>query len=214
LDLLDGKKVVVGPLLSEPLPPNWDLYVIREELCSQLYYLQGVPHGREQLTSILRAEPEDRLLWALFDAFDRRWPDAKSAAFYDSLEWLHGDDPWVKQAVADFRKRTPQGQYKTADELLVMLRSYVPVRWPQYPRNYDAQAQRRDFGVLNAAPMGAFAAAIHGLLAAKDYAKANELALRFHHLVIAGPNTIYAPMYANHLVYLVEAASPKPPGGK
>ncbi len=209
LDLLDGKKVDAGNLLAQPLPPSWDLNTIKVQLCSQVYYLQCDPKGRDELTSVLRGEPENRLSWALFDAFDRRWPDLKSAAFYDSLEWLHGEDPWVTQAVADFRKRTPKGQYKTADELLAMLRAYEPIRWPETVRG---EAMRdRDYDILNAAPMGAFAAAIHGLLVAKDYAKANELALRFHHLVSAGPNTLYTPMYANHLVYLVEAASPKSP---
>jgi tetratricopeptide (TPR) repeat protein len=212
LDLLDGKKVTVASVLAGPPPPTWELYVVRDQLCSQVYYLQGDSKGRDQLTSVLRSEPENRLSWALFDAFDRRWPDPKSAAFYDSLEWLHGGDPWVRQAVADFRKRTPKGQYKTADELLASLHAYEPVRWPEMVRN-DAN-RKRDFYVLNAAPVGAFAAAIHTLLLAKDYARANELALRFHHLVSDGPQAIYTPMYANHLVYLVEAASPKPSGGK
>jgi tetratricopeptide (TPR) repeat protein len=209
LDLLDGKKVAVGNLLAQPLPPSWDLNTLKVQLCSQVYYLQGDPKGRDELTSVLRGEPENRLSWALFDAFDRRWPQAQSAAFYDSLEWLHGDDPWVKQAVADFRKRTPKGQYKTADELLAMLHDYTPVRWPETVRS--AAMRDRECDILNAVPMGAFAAAIHGLLLAKDYAKANELALRFHHLVSAGPNAIHTPIYANHIVYLVEAASPGNP---
>jgi hypothetical protein len=212
LDLLDGKKVNVAGLQAGPPPPTWESGVAMDQLCSQVHYLQGYAHGREQMTATLRGEPENRLSWALFDAFDRRWPEAQSAAFYDSLAWLHGDDPWVQQAIADFRKRTPKGLYKTADELLTMLHAYEPVRWPVMVRN-DAN-RRRDFYVLNAAPAGAFAAAIHGLLVTKDYAKANELALRFHHLVGDGPQAMQTPMYANHLIYLVEAASPKPLSGK
>jgi hypothetical protein len=147
----------------------------------------------------------------MFDAFDRRWPEAQSASFYDALEWVHGDDPWVKQAVTDFRKRTPKGKYPTADELLSKLDAYSAVRWPDTRRIDDTA--NRDFNYLSEFPPGAYAAAIHALLAAKDYDKATELALRFHHLVGAGPQTIHTPMYANHLIYLVEAALPEPTSG-
>lgn len=212
LDLLDGKKVEPEALLAED-PKDQFIEVQRQriQLYGQVCYVQGKAQGRTELAKFLRTDPECRLSWVLFDAFDRRWPEKQSAAFYEALEWLHGQDPWVKQAVADFRRRTPQGETRSAKELLKNLADYPPVRWPAAQRS--PERMKRDAAILNGAPPGAFAAAIRHRVEARDYATARELALRFHNLVAAGPINIATPMYANSLIYKVEAASTKPAAG-
>ncbi len=206
LDLLDGKKVdtsvaILASQKGEALGASGHRRLLHAQAC----YAQSDLDGRERLANALRSDPEFRLLWVAFDAFDRRWPDPRSASFYDALEWVHPEDPWVRQAVADFRRRTPKGESLTAEELLKILEPYPPERWPDALRESDARKRDRD--VRNSVPPGAFAAAIARLLKARDYATARELALRYHNLVAAG---LYAAKHANDLIYRVEAASPQP----
>ncbi len=211
LDLLDGKKVDTVKIKEDFVKdPYWSVRLQHVHLYAQACYVQGEDKGQNELAWYLRSHPECRLSWVLFDAFDRRWPDKKSAAFYESLEWLHGQDPWVKQAVADFHQRTPTGQAPNADELLKILVDYPPVRWPDTQRSEELK--HRDAKILNSTPPGAFAAAIRNRIGAGDFAKARELALRFHNLVAAGPDSISTPMYAKSLIYKVEASRPEAVG--
>lgn len=47
--------------------------------------------------------PNSRLAWVLEDQYMRQNPSPARTFFYDTLEFLHDDDPWVKQAVARWR---------------------------------------------------------------------------------------------------------------
>ncbi len=203
--VLDGKKIECGSFLTAR-SQSWEDHCDWVHLHAQAMFMDGRSSGRNELLKILRHEPENRLSWALFDAYDRRWPRAESVTFYDALEWLHGDDPWVKQAVADFHARMPAAVGPSADDLLKSLAAYPPALAP-VARPHDHM--ERDLAVLYDLPVGAVAAAIKSQLAQKQAAKAYELALRFRNLVCAGPWIQSTPMYARHLVYLVERAAPE-----
>ena len=81
--------------------PDWNLLLVTEEdaMTEQSRFIQFA----RQLSWTC---PEQRLGWIMMDGYERRKPNRDAAAFYDFLDWMHGSDPWVVKAVADYRRRT------------------------------------------------------------------------------------------------------------
>jgi tetratricopeptide (TPR) repeat protein len=199
--LLDGRPVQIAGLWKKNERTDfWSsrLYLDYE---IQLDLISGRHKGRTNLTKYLRTLPNDRPLWILYDAYDRHQTRVESASFYLALEWLHGDDPWVRKAVADYRSRCTQMQLARPDDLLAKLKDYPPVRWPAR----DPNARDTAVKVVNSIQPGAVECAIHALMQSGDYAKAEELALRFHHLAVQR-NYYNLCAQANHLIHLVQRA--------
>ena len=164
--------------------------------------------GPRNLRNWIRKRPDERPLWILYDAYQRQSPHKQAASFYLALEWLHGEDPWVRQAVADFRARTQEITLPAADELLEKLKGYAPVRWPVHdPKAKDAASK-----VIDSISPGAVECAIHNLTVGGQYDKARELALRYHALAVQSGSYPLCS-HANHLIHLVEQAQSHPPAG-
>jgi hypothetical protein len=174
------------------------------EFCAQVDLLAGKTRFRPLVIHLLRYIPNDRTFWILFDAYDRMKPQEKAKTFYDSLEWLHNDDPWVKIAVADRRSRSKTYTPPTSDDLLLQLADYQPVRWPEIPVDKD-----RAVNVIKNFYPGVVEASIHGLITQGCFDKAEELAFRYHALSVQRGNYMFR-MHCNHLIHLVEQARMKP----
>ena len=175
-------------------------------LVAQLEIPAGEQTQRKETAAFVSLNPNDRQGWIVLDAYDRMEPKAESACFYDALEWLHSDDPWVQKAVAAYRERagkSPAGAPPGADELIKQLQEFKPVRWP--PR--DPQSPHAA-DVLKAIPPGAPDAAIRKLLAEGNFDKARELALRIH-AAAALAHAHPAAIYENHMIYRIEQAQAK-----
>lgn len=206
LDLLDGKKIDAAAIWKSFT--RKDLADLRTQtlLYAQACYVNNDQSALNDLLFLVRWDPEYRPAWYLFDAYDRRWPQATSASFYETLEWLHGDDAWVKQAASDFRTRMPKPRYKDLDALRQELQPFEAVRWPAWkPGSLNARAAMI---LMNQMPPGTVAAHVRRLLDRKEYALAGELALRFHSALAGCSPTPGAPMQANHLIELVQRAQP------
>jgi len=199
-DALAGKPIDTAKVRKKAWPGVWWAYAREVEFYAQIDLLAGRNVHRDDLTNVVRMVPADRSSWILFDAYDRAKPRPESASFYESLEWLHGHDPWVRQAVKDFRRRSTKKIAPDADELLKRLKDYKPVRRPQAnPSAYRAME------TLRTLPPGAVEVAIHNLLTKRRFDKARELALRYHNLAVQRQGYSLR-VHANHLIHLVEQA--------
>jgi len=170
--------------------------------CAQMGLIEGKDLWyREHLAEFVARTPNERPVWILLDAFDRRKPKAESASFYDMIEWLHGDDPWVKQAVADYRRRAAEPVVLGADALLEKLKAFKPVRWPRR----DPAMYKPGMDTVAQIPPGSVSVAIRRLIRTGGFDKARELALRHHHLAV---DIEHFPLRAhcNHLLHLIEQA--------
>jgi hypothetical protein len=152
--------------------------------------------------------PEDRRFWILLDAYDRKEGKPESASFYEAMEWLHGQDAWVRRAVADYRKRSGalQPAVLSAADLSERLKEFEPNRWPA---SAGEEVTVRADKIAYRLPHGAAAAALRTLLADGKFKEAEELALRYQHLAVATRNFALR-VYANHLIHLVQQAQPQP----
>ncbi|MGA2265581.1 MAG: hypothetical protein ABSH10_04020 [Phycisphaerae bacterium] len=203
-DLLAGRQVDLSAMEKQwgDTSNSWrsELFL---EFIAQVDIMSGNYRRERMLANWFRVQPDNRPLWILYDAYLRYKANKDAAAFYLSLEWLHGDDPWVHQAVADFKERTPQIVTPGADELLEKLKNYPPVRWPA--QTQDLKVWKAARKVIDAIPVGAVACAVHELLDKGQYDKAHELALRYHSLCTQS-NFCTLQSYTNHLIHLVEQA--------
>ncbi len=91
-------------------------------LCCQLTLMRSDGEDfRRKADELVFVQPMRREWWIILDAYDRLSPRPSSAGFYDALEWLQGEDTWVVDAAADFRKRVTSPElmsYEQADKLL------------------------------------------------------------------------------------------------
>ncbi|MCD4699138.1 MAG: hypothetical protein K8R91_01005 [Phycisphaerae bacterium] len=204
-DALDGKPVDIKAVEKKSWKTTtW--WQNRQEsiFLAQMDLLAVKSTQRKNLGLWVSASPNDRSLWILFDAYDRKDPQPESACFYEAIEWLYGNDPWVKKSVADYRRRAKKSSVLSADDLLRQLKDFTPVPWP------EADKSRKKLAVktLDALPAGAVAAAVRKMIEKREFAKAEELALRFHHLGV--DNDLWRVIArANHLVHLVRQARQK-----
>jgi hypothetical protein len=173
----------------------------------QMDLLQEKRKERAQMTQWVLWYPENRRFWMLVDAYDRKEARPESAAFYEALEWLHGDDAWVRKAVADYRQRAAGVEPKKLSpaEVVERLKDFEPKRWPSFG---GPEAEERARKIVNGLPPWSVAVALRTLMAEKKFKEAEELALRNHHLAVATDR--YMPrVYANHLIHLVQQAQAK-----
>ncbi len=107
-DVAEGKEVDLKQIYdrSRKALKGWNH---RETVafCAQVDLLRGRQDYRKSVGEVLFNFPTWRPGWILWDLYERRNPSGESADFYEALSWLYGDDPWVQEAVADFRQRTP-----------------------------------------------------------------------------------------------------------
>ncbi len=206
-DCLEGKKVLAQQVEDASGPSSWHGSKDLLHFYAQMDLNNGSFDHFDMLKRSLLLAPLDRQTSALFDAFDRAKPEPQAAAYYDMLEWLLPDDPWVRKVVSDRRERMPEGQYITADELLAKLADFEPIRWPEPNEALHEKAKEN----LAALEPGTIEAAIKRLLDAGDFDKSTELALRYKHLVIASEGV--ATPLTHHMVYLVEQARQKASAG-
>ena len=206
-DVLVGKEVDVKAIQAESKRVGHNSWWWRRQeviFYAQMDLLGGKTTDRETLLRAFEGEPTDRLFWFLTDAYDRLEPSPDSAAFYHALEWLHGYDPWVRRAVADYRERVRKLDnviLLTTDELLQRLRAYEPVRWPAN----DGKPKNTARKIYRSLPPLAVPAAIRTSLKTRQLKRAHELALRFHHVAVDYASYSLRA-HANDLIHIVEQA--------
>lgn len=143
----------------------------------QVALMKGRQNNRSALKKWLNVSPSSRAFWVLMDGYDRLRSQDGTCSFYEELEWVYGDDPWVAQAVADYRKRHARIVPPNPAEILRILKSYEAVLHP--PGGSQDQQQAADTVVMGFEP-GAVGAAVKMLVQNGDFDKARELTLRMN----------------------------------
>ncbi|MBN1670736.1 MAG: hypothetical protein JXR37_06875 [Kiritimatiellae bacterium] len=170
----------------------------------------------------LESRPSDRELWILWDACERFAPLPESAFFYEALAWLHGDDPWVRNAVAEYRKRAGEKAPVDTENLAQRLAAYEPRRWPTSPADPTPSRlpdpNKTRYCVF---PYGEVAAAVKQLSEAGDFERARDFALRYLGYAVSvrtfegGMKPPYELMaYCHHLWHLVDREAKASARGK
>ncbi|MHC4718581.1 MAG: hypothetical protein ACYS5V_16550 [Planctomycetota bacterium] len=202
LDLAAGRKLDIAAM--KKLARHERNWWYRQEvlLYAQAELLQGTNAFRGELVNAIRLFfPDYRPLWILYDAYDRRDPKPEAVPFYDSLEWLHGGDEWVRRAVADARKRRTDWRIPSADRIMRVLADVEPKRYCECQDPTGWQAWKK---YVYALPLGGVAATARQALREGKGALAEELALRYHHMAVETGGDLQT--YASHLVHVVEHA--------
>jgi hypothetical protein len=173
----------------------------------QMDLLQEKRKERARMTEWTMWYPDDRRFWILLDAYDRKEAKPESAGFYEALEWLHGDDAWVRKAVEDYRKRSAgvEPRKLSPAEVAERLKDFDPRRWPSFG---GPEAEKPADKIVVSLPPWSVAAALRTLVSENKFKEAEELALRNHHLAVATRNFAIR-VYANHLIHLVQQAQAK-----
>ena len=103
-ELLAGKVPDTQALEAMNLDEHWTWKNV-VMLLTQCELLKGSAKHRHWLDHGLRLGMDQRPLAILLDQFNRRYPESETGAFYEAIEWLHPDDPWVFEAVSAWRQR-------------------------------------------------------------------------------------------------------------
>ena len=182
-------------------PEMWGGYSPMVYLRAQLDLMRGTDAGRFEVQVAIARNPGNRLSQVLYDLFDRRDPRPESAAFYSMIEWLYDDEPWSRQAVADFHARMPEAMLLSYDELCERLGAFPPLK--DLPAESPSKKEADD--LLIRLPLGAIPATVRDLLQRREFEKAEELALRYRHLAAAS-ECHSARDLANHVLHRVDYA--------
>jgi hypothetical protein len=166
-------------------------------LQAQADLLNGTTLCRSQFANWAESFAHDRLGWFLLDRYERIQPSPDGAAFYEALEWLYGNDPWVVQAVREARARNVALSAGDVEKVVAELSGFSDVRWPKT----ELISRIRP----SIPSCWRVAAVVHQLLP-KDPEKAHKIACQYYGAIIN--SELPGPRYfANHLIHLVEQAN-------
>jgi hypothetical protein len=132
----------------------------------------------------LAFDPNNRLYWQLFDQYERITPTDLSIPFYDAPDWLHPDDPWVKQAVADWHARRDRVKLMSVQLLYPfpqVLNDFEPLEVPTRKGPFHREILKK---IYRSATPCAAAHAIRDLLKQNKQDEARLFALRFQNLAV------------------------------
>lgn len=178
-----------------------------------LYAELDLKQGRSDYRGLVRESvclhPALRPLWVLFDAYDRAKPSAEDEGFYETLGWLHRDDPWVMQAIAARSHRIPSPPEFNLKAILASLDAYPPPRWP-VGQDRIMVGSGSKAGLVDP-PSWEHTRAIKRMMAMKEYERADEFARQCISAAI-GLGTLET--HFTHLYHLVQDARAKEPATK
>jgi hypothetical protein len=160
----------------------------------------GTSRGLPQLNQELQRYPNMRLGWIMKDRYERQSPSADAADFYQSLQWLYGDDPWVQSAVADWNSRSEGSGVKPSDPLATL----------EMFKELNAQLDKAVVGKepANLSPKASpwvAAAGVKHFIDARKFNEARELAAQFRDLAQRTRHYITSA-FAIHLLHLADFA--------
>ncbi len=206
-DSLMGKEIDLKAFLHKTMAEAqgrpWET-----KMCALRFYFQqavmdGVPHFRNEIRRRVQADFHDRSFQILFHLYEKMAPREDSANFYEALDWLHGEDPWVIQAMEHYRQRSTARKLTTDEELAEYFKDFEPMYWPK------ADPSRRDqaIQVIRSIPPGAVTVVVRDLIAEGDLDRAEELTRRYLNIAV---NYCYSVRsHAYHLLNKVKQARKK-----
>ena len=167
---------------------QWDILQVQADL------LNGKTAYRARFMEHQRGGSLDRMVRFLLDGYERLQPTPDGPAFYECLEWLHNDDPWVTKAVSDARMRNVPVAADEVEVVVKALSGFPVVRWPKPGTGKG--------GPKTSPSCWRVAAAIHQL-SGDDLRKARLLAYQNYASVVDSPY-LAERFFANHLIHIID----------
>jgi tetratricopeptide (TPR) repeat protein len=203
LDVLDGKPINSKALWAVKNPPDrwFQTYLMMLQVESDM--IQGIDEEKQSHieTDFARYEAHDRALQILSHEVFRQHPDKAPSCFYEMLQLMRPDDPWVRQAVTEWRGWGNRPALPDPAKHLEDLKDFVPVRWPEA----DPARQATAGELFRKYRVGTHACAVGQLIKAGKLDQAEELALRYLHLA-TDTQQYDIRVHASWLVHRVEQA--------
>ncbi len=202
LDVLEGRPVNAKAIwsISKNMTQRFKQHILMLEVQSDL-----LQHKKGKTLTVEpnwhRYDPRRRSLLILCHEVFGQDPDNAPGSFYEMLQLLRPDDPWAQKAVAQWRGWANRSPLPDPDQLIKDLADYAPELWPKV----DPARKRKAGEMIRKYRSGTFPCAIKQLIAAKQFDKAQELALR-HHNLITQVHKYYLMTDAAGLVRLVKRA--------
>jgi hypothetical protein len=134
--------------LAKAIPKNdWSKAQYRI-LLAQLELKVKDHQYRHDIANFSQDDPGARIAWILLDGYFRQSAQPDDVYFYQSLDWLYPQDPWVRQAVSDWKKRGNPAADLSADAVMNALAQVPAERWTS--ANADTKAAGADHVVTEA----------------------------------------------------------------
>jgi hypothetical protein len=170
---------------------------------AQSEMLQDLPKGKYKSLEVnwSRYDPRNRALMILCHELFRRDPNEAPGCFYEMLKFERPHDPWARQAISEWESWGKDPNLPDPDRLIKDLADYPPLRWPAA----IPAKERPAWKLIRNYRIGEFACAIHQLVAAGNFDKAEQLALRYRNLVTQAKK-LHLRTDATRLVRYVERA--------
>jgi hypothetical protein len=193
-----NKLLVTSPVFS-PFDLNRNAWAL--PIYAYLELRQHKTAYRSQVAQMLAVEPQVRNLWRAYDLYDQFQPSAECVPFYTYLEWLHSDDPWVRDAVAVRKQRLAPTPFDPMP-IIEAFRPYTPMPWPHVgPPGNGASTNT----IFLYQPPYAVTAAVKALLDRKEYDAAQDLVFRAY--AAAHQDDLQSLMCQfNYLYHIITAA--------
>ncbi len=196
--LLAGKPVDFGQLrcclTADPL--------CRREaaiLLAEADLARGTTNECGHVVALLARCPNDRELWVLFDAYDRKHPRREAGLFYESLAWLHPESAWVAQAVKDYRARAKVAAAPDPADYEDLLKTLAPAAHIVFRALPAGEALTRPI------PPGGIALVARQLVAGGEKQRARDLVNRYHSYAYHSDENGGHPLrvYCSHLLHVL-----------
>ena len=173
----------------------------------------GTVAQQHRVIDYLRWHPNDREFWVLFDAYRRKRPVPGEELFYECLKWLHGHDPWVKQAVAEYRKKkTSQTASVDVATIKGMLAEFDTAVWPTFKSMRTGSANAS----ASSLPYGSVAMATKAFIKEGNHDQARDMVLRYKNFAtvltdmsVGSEKSHALRAHCNHLLHLIKASRKK-----
>jgi hypothetical protein len=199
-EILAGRDVNLVPEIPKPLRGKWEGLQWALAL-GQIDLLRGQEEYRAPFSEVMKSFPNNHLAWVMMNAYERHTPSAEGQQFYSALEWLYGDNPWVRDVVEFKQGGKPRAI--DATPLFEQLKTWPAVRWPS-----AVDPKRRAMPGAGDPSPWMVAAAVNQLRESEPQ-RAQELAHRYYAysmgLSPSGPR-----VFANHLIHTLEQTSVSP----
>ena len=181
--------------------PLWrDAFYDALILNAEIDLRSGTSLYRKDVLAAMAHAPNFRPLWLIFDAYERREPTAESAYFYAALEWLHGDDPWVREHAGS---RTNSVPVTDLHRVVDSLKAYPPLPWPVGSAKREGNAL--DPELFTRLPLGYVTVTVRDLVHKGKRREAMDICLRALNAASdLGRRELKA--HFNHLYHLADAS--------
>jgi hypothetical protein len=180
LDVMDGKPLDEKSLWIVKVPGDRWLRDYMMTLQVEAEILHNVGDRMQSLMEkdFAQWEPQRRSFLILCHEVFRQRPEKAPDSFYHMISRMRPDDPWVRSAVAEWKKWDKPSNLPDPARIMEELKDYPPIEW----RVADPAQGSKAGNLFYKHPIGTFDSAILQLIERGKLNEAQELSQRYMHL--------------------------------